>query len=78
VLTRHCDAEGTDVDRIAKTVLWSGPVPETPEAVDRFATVMAGCAKLGVTETILMPAGPDPVRVVAGVGERIVPAVADL
>lgn len=78
VLAGHCAAEGTDFDRIARTVLWTGPVPETPEAVDRFVTVMAGCAKVGVTEAMLMPTGPDQARVVAGIGERIVPALADL
>ena len=75
VLRRHCDAEGTDYDAIAKTILWAGALdPADPELVEH----LRGFADIGVTEVHVMHPGDDPVGFVNELGRTLVPAVHDL
>jgi F420-dependent oxidoreductase-like protein len=74
VLDRHCDAEGRDPGSIDRTILaLSNPLDD----VDAFLALMAQYAALGVDAVEMMPVG-DPVAFVTEVGERIVPALAQL
>jgi F420-dependent oxidoreductase-like protein len=75
VLRRHCEAEGTDYDAIAKTILWSGPL----DPADRgFVDHLRGFADIGVAEVHVMHLGDDPVGFVRQLGAALVPAVHDL
>jgi F420-dependent oxidoreductase-like protein len=78
VLKGHCDREGTDYDRIRKTVLYAAPLSLGAEAAARFAEVMSRHAALGVTEVHVMPMDGDPVGFVRNLGEHVIPRIADL
>jgi len=74
VLVRHCDREGRDPASIDKTILaLSNPFDD----FDGFLTLMTAYAKLGIDTVELIPFG-DPVAFTAQVGERVVPALAQL
>ncbi|MFL6003674.1 MAG: LLM class F420-dependent oxidoreductase [Nocardioides sp.] len=75
VLRRHCEAEGTDYDAIAKTILWSGPLDPSD---DGFVEHMRGFAEIGVSEVHVMHLGDDPVGFVRQLGASVVPGVHDL
>jgi len=74
VLRGHCETEGRDYDRIAKTVLAQRPPLED---VDAFLDDVRGYAKLGVTEVMVMP-DRHPVEFATGLAERVLPRLADL
>jgi F420-dependent oxidoreductase-like protein len=76
VLREHCGREGTDYQRIEKTMMHMGPA--SPEEPGAFAEAMGPYAELGIGRIILLPFGPDPVGFVKTVGERVVPALAGL
>ena len=78
VLREHCRREGTDYDRIRKTVLYTAPLSRGAPAAAQFAETMAAYAALGVTEVHVMPMDGDPVRFVENLGEHVIPRVADL
>jgi F420-dependent oxidoreductase-like protein len=78
VLRRHCAREGTDYNRIRKTILYVGPLEPDAKGGKDFADQMARYAYLGVEEVHVMPYGPDPVGFVRGLGSHIIPAVAGL
>jgi F420-dependent oxidoreductase-like protein len=78
VLREHCAREGTDYDRIRKTVLYAAPLSPGPEAAARFADAMTAYAAVGITEVHVMPMDGDPVGFVRNLGDHIVPRVADL
>jgi F420-dependent oxidoreductase-like protein len=79
VLRRHCDHEGTDYDRIRKTVLWAGPLdPSTSEGGAAFTSQLETYAAVGVSEVHVMPFSGDPVPFVEGLGEHVVPRLAGL
>jgi F420-dependent oxidoreductase-like protein len=74
VLDAHCANEGRDPSAITRTILaLSNPLDD----VDAFIALMAEYAALGVSVVEFMPIG-DPVAFVTEVGERIVPALAQL
>lgn len=74
VLTRHCDTEGRDPASIDKTILaMSNPLDDT----DAFIAQMAEYVALGIEAVELMPTG-DPISYATQVGERVVPALAQL
>jgi F420-dependent oxidoreductase-like protein len=79
VLRGHCDAVGSDYDRLRKTVMWPRPVdPEHPEA---FLAHMAALADLGVDEVHLVPVGQaalQPAAFVRALGDGVLPRLADL
>ena len=74
ILDRHCDAEGRDPASIDRTILaLSNPLDD----VDGFVALMAQYASLGVGAVEIMPTG-DPIAFVTQIGDRIVPALAQL
>lgn len=72
VLAAHCEREGTDFDRIRKTVLWAGPLTPDAENGKVFADQLAGYAEVGITEVHVMPFGTDPVGFIAGLGDHVI------
>ena len=74
VLGRHCDNEGRDPSLINKAILATSNPLDDP---DRFVAEMADYAALGIDAVELMPSG-DPIAYVTQVGERLVPALAQL
>jgi F420-dependent oxidoreductase-like protein len=74
VLDRHCDAEARDPASVDRTIL---ALTNPLEDVDAFLALMAQYAALGIDTVDMMPIG-DPVAFVTEVGERIVPALAQL
>jgi F420-dependent oxidoreductase-like protein len=77
VLREHCEREGTDYDRIRKTVLYTGPLEPGADGAAAFAEQLAAYGALGVTQAHLIPPG-DPVAFVQNLGEHVIPRVADL
>jgi F420-dependent oxidoreductase-like protein len=74
VLDRHCEAEARDPASVDRTILaLTNPLDD----VNAFLALMARYAALGVDTVDMMPVG-DPVAFVTEVGERIVPALAQL
>ncbi|HEV2528490.1 MAG TPA: LLM class F420-dependent oxidoreductase [Thermomicrobiales bacterium] len=76
VLKRHCETEGTDYDRIAKTVIIGSDDPATDP--DGFLRKAEAYAKIGISQVWTGHAGPDPAAFVAQVGETVVPRLAQL
>ena len=74
VLRRHCEIEGRDYERIAKTVLAQRPPLED---VDAFLDEVRAYAELGVTEVMVMP-DRHPVEFATGLAERVLPRLAEL
>lgn len=74
VLSRHCDAQGRDPATIDNTILATTNPLEDPDA---FIAQMAQYAALGIDAVELMPMG-DPIAYTTQIGERIVPALAQL
>jgi alkanesulfonate monooxygenase SsuD/methylene tetrahydromethanopterin reductase-like flavin-dependent oxidoreductase (luciferase family) len=72
VLAAHCEREGTDVDRIRKTILWVGPLTPDAEGGKLFAEQMRRYADVGVDEVHVMPFTGDPVAFVRGLGDHVV------
>lgn len=75
VLRRHCETEGTDYDRIAKTIIGG---PDARDDPDGFLRVMAAYARLGSSTVWNGPAGPDPAAWVREVAPTVVPRLAEL
>jgi F420-dependent oxidoreductase-like protein len=78
VLAEHCEREGTDYDRIRKTILWTQAVGTDAAGGRQFVDEMAGFAEVGVDEVHVMPYLADPVAFVAGLGEHVVPALREV
>ena len=76
VLRRHCDAVGRDEAEIEKTILVLGINPV--DDVDAFLTAMEPYARMGVKLVEIPPQGPDPAGMVARLGEKVVPKLAEL
>ncbi|MFM8352478.1 MAG: LLM class F420-dependent oxidoreductase [Actinomycetales bacterium] len=78
VLARHCADEGTDVNRIRKTILWVGPLdPGSPSQVTGFVERMKAYTEAGIKEVRVMPTA-DPVGFIQDFGSTVVPAISDL
>jgi hypothetical protein len=58
VLAQHCAREGTEHDRIRKTILWAAPLRADAASRKDFAEHMAG-DRAGVDELHFMPWTPD-------------------
>jgi F420-dependent oxidoreductase-like protein len=78
VLAGHCRKEGTDYDRIRKTVLWAGPLRPDADGGPAFVEEMTRYAATGVEEVHVMPPADDPVAFVIGLGQHVVPALASV
>jgi F420-dependent oxidoreductase-like protein len=76
VLRGHCDREGTDYDRIRKTVLWSDRFDPAAHGA-AFAEEARRLAAVGVEQVHVVPDN-DPVRYVRALGQHVVPALAQL
>lgn len=77
VLREHCDREGTDFDRIRKTILWAAPLDPAADAAE-FIGHMKGFADVGVEEVHVMHFGNTPVDFVTALGRSVVGPVHDL
>lgn len=75
VLRGHCRTEGTDYDRIEKTMMFTGP--PSPGDAGALIDAMGPYADLGIGRIIFLPSGPDPVGFVQSVG-KAVPTLTDL
>ena len=78
VLASHCDREKTDVNRIRKSILWTGPIDTTDQGCAELTTQLAGYAAVGIDEVHVMPVTGDPVAFVDAIGRHLVPRLADL
>jgi F420-dependent oxidoreductase-like protein len=78
VLREHCTREGTDYERIRKTILYVGSLEPTVEGGKSFADQMSRYADIGIEEVHVMPFGPDPVGFVRGLGDNVVPRLSSL
>ena len=78
VLREHCDREGTDYDRIDKTVLYAAPLASGADAAAAFAEAMTAYAAVGITEVHVMPMDGDPLGFVRNLGEHLIPRVAGI
>jgi len=75
VLARHCESEGRDPSTIRATIVGGGDPIADPDA---FLAAMAAYAALGVELVDITPMGPDPAALVAQLGERVIPRLAEL
>ena len=78
VLAAHCVREGTDYDRIRKTILWTGSLEPTAAGGAAFAEQMRPYAEIGIEEVHVMPSTTDPVAFVDGLGDHVVPQISGL
>jgi F420-dependent oxidoreductase-like protein len=78
VLREHCTREGTDYERIRKTILYVGSLEPTVEGGKSFADQMSRYAEIGIEEVHVMPFGPDPVGFVRALGDNVVPRLSSL
>ena len=75
ILKRHCETEGTDYDRIKKTIITAtSPLDD----VDGFLREMEGYARLGVTRVWSGTDSPDPAGWVTRVADQVVPRLREL
>ncbi|HEY2950803.1 MAG TPA: LLM class F420-dependent oxidoreductase [Micromonosporaceae bacterium] len=72
ILAGHCAREGTDYDRIRKTILWTGPLELTDAGGAAFAEEMHRYAEIGIEEVHVMPSSADPVGFIDGLGAHII------
>ena len=75
VLRRHCETEGTDYDRIQKTVIGGADVLGD---VDGFLRSMEGYAAMGIDQVWTGPTGPDPAASVTQLAEQVLPRLREL
>jgi F420-dependent oxidoreductase-like protein len=73
VLAEHCEREGTDYDRIRKTVLWAAPVGTSGDSGRAFAEQLAAYADVGIEEVHVVPYQPDPAAYIRDFGEHLQP-----
>ena len=77
VLRRHCDDVGRDESTIRKTILYQGGSLASGD-VDAFLSEMAGYARLGIEQVMVMPSGNRPDEWIEKVGGQVVPRLAEL
>ena len=77
VLAAHCAREGTDYDRIRKTILWAGPL-DPATGGGGFVEQMRQYADAGIEEVHVMPFTGDPAAFVDSLGQNVTPHLADL
>jgi F420-dependent oxidoreductase-like protein len=78
VLAEHCFREGTDYERIRKTILWAASLEPTATGGAAFAEQMRRYAEIGIEEVHVMPFTTDPVAFVDGLGEHVIPQISGL
>jgi alkanesulfonate monooxygenase SsuD/methylene tetrahydromethanopterin reductase-like flavin-dependent oxidoreductase (luciferase family) len=72
VLAAHCAQEGTDYDRIRKTILWTVPLDPTPDGGRAFAEHMRSYADLGIQHVHVIPLTSDPVAFTHSLGDNVI------
>jgi len=77
VLRQHCETEGTDYERIRKTMLYMGTTLFSGD-YDSFVKEMDGFAGVGMDGVVVMPMGPDPVAFTEQLATQVVPQLADM
>ena len=77
VLRQHCENEGTDYDRIRKTMLFTGGTLFAGD-YEGFVGEMAGFAAVGIEGVMVMPIGPDPVALTEQLATQAVPKLAEM
>lgn len=78
VLREHCEREGTDYDAIEKTVLFNYDVGDNGEKVDEVIDGLRRLADLGFDVAHGRVVNISRITPLEIIGERVVPAVADL
>jgi F420-dependent oxidoreductase-like protein len=78
ILAEHCAREGTDYDRIRKSVLWVGPLEASAAGASQFVEQMHQYAEVGIQEVHVMPIGVDPVAFIEGLGEHVIGQISGL
>jgi F420-dependent oxidoreductase-like protein len=78
VLAGHCEREGTDYDRIHKTILWNQALTPDAESGKVFTDHMARYAAIGIQAVHVMPMSGDPVSFINGLGEHVIPTLNDI
>jgi len=78
VLAAHCAREGTDYDRIRKTILWAAPIATDPAGGKAFAEQLDGYAHIGIDDVHVMPWTGDPVGFIDGLGKNVIPRLEEL
>ena len=73
VLKKHCDNEGTDYDRLRKTILY--PLHDPSSDAQAFVEQMRAFAGVGIDEVHVMPPDNDPVGYIEGLGKHVVPGL---
>ena len=77
VLRQHCENEGTDYDRIRKTMLYMGGTLFSGD-YEGFVREMAGFAAAGIGGVMVMPIGPNPVELTEQLATQVVPKLATM
>ena len=76
VLRGHCADVGRDYDEIEKTVIFPFTVAEDGTGAGELTEQMLGWAEVGVQTAVGIVSGPDPVRQLEIIGDKVVQAVA--
>jgi alkanesulfonate monooxygenase SsuD/methylene tetrahydromethanopterin reductase-like flavin-dependent oxidoreductase (luciferase family) len=77
VLRAHCEREGTDYERIRRTVLWARPV-DAVDGAEEFLAEMERYSDAGVEEVHVAPMLGDPVGFVRSLGTHVAPRLRDI
>ncbi|OHV30662.1 LLM class F420-dependent oxidoreductase [Parafrankia colletiae] len=78
VLRQHCDTEGRDYDEITKTCYYAFDVGRSGENVGRILDDLGALSELGISVALGGVANVWDVEPLRILGERVVPAAADL
>jgi len=78
ILREHCEREGRDYDEIEKTAYYRFDVGPDGEKVEETIEQLRGLADLGFQTALGQVVGAHTLRPLEIIGERVIPAVADL
>ena len=78
VLRAHCEAEGRDYDEIEKTCMFSFDVGDQGEKVGKVIGQLRWLAGMGVQRALGSVKDVSRLRQLEIIGEKVIPAVADL
>jgi F420-dependent oxidoreductase-like protein len=78
ILRGHCEREGRDYAEIEKTAYYRFDVGPDGERVDQTLQELSELAKLGIQTALGAVAGAETLRPLEIIGERVIPAAADL
>jgi alkanesulfonate monooxygenase SsuD/methylene tetrahydromethanopterin reductase-like flavin-dependent oxidoreductase (luciferase family) len=78
VLRAHCEAEGRDYDEIEKTCMFSFDVGDEGQRVGKVIGQLRWLAGMGIQRVIGSVKDVSRIRPLEIIGEKVIPAVADL